>query len=93
MYPFCKNGKIKNNLPLQERLDDERTCGVWVVNLQTGQTVAFLRFEAGVQEIFSVKVLPNTRYPEILEWTDPKMAFSYVLPDAALAEAPGAERV
>jgi uncharacterized protein (TIGR03032 family) len=81
-----------SGLPLTERLGDERTCGVWVVNLETGQTVGFLRFESGVQEIFAVKVLPNTRYPEILEWDDPKMAFSYVLPDAALAETAGAER-
>lgn len=81
-----------SGLPIIDRLGDERNCGVWVVNLQTGQTVGFLRFESGVQEIFSVKVLPNTRYPEILEWNDPKMAFSYVLPDEALDETPMAER-
>lgn len=81
-----------SGLPLLDRLGEERTCGVWVVNLQTGQTVGFLRFEAGVQEIFSVKVLPGITYPEILEWDDPKMGFSYVLPDAALAETPGVER-
>ena len=81
-----------SGLPLIERLGNERTCGVWVVHIETGQTVGFLRFESGVQEIFSVKVLPNTRYPEILEWDDPKMAFSYVLPDTALAETPLAER-
>jgi hypothetical protein len=63
-----------------------------VVNLQTGQTVGFLRFESGVQEIFSVKILPNTRYPELMEWDDPKLAFSYVLPDAALAQTPLAEK-
>lgn len=82
-----------SGLPLIERLGDQRTCGVWVVNIQTGQTVGFLRFESGVQEIFSVKVLPAARYPEILEWENPKIAFSYVLPDAALAETPSAERV
>lgn len=82
-----------SGLPLIERLGDARTCGIWVVNLQNGQTVGFLRFESGVQEIFSVKVLPNTRYPEILEWDDPKLAFSYVLPDDALAETPGAEPI
>lgn len=81
-----------SGLPLIERLGDERTCGIWVVNLQTGQTLGFLRFESGVQEIFAVKVLANTCYPEILEWNDPKMAFSYVLPDSALAEAQGARQ-
>lgn len=79
-----------SGLPLLDRLGDERTCGIWVVNLENGQTVGFLRFESGVQEIFGVKVLPNTCYPEILEWSDPKLGFSYVLPDAALAETPGA---
>jgi len=81
-----------SGLPLSERLGEERICGIWVVNLQNGQTVGFLRFEVGVQEIFSVKVLPNTRYPEILEWDDPMMGFSYVLPDAILAETPQAAR-
>ncbi len=87
-----RESAIFSGLPLMERLGDERTCGIWVVNLQTGQIVAFLRFEAGVQEIFAVKVLPNTCYPEILEWDDPRMGFSYVLPDAALTETPLAER-
>jgi hypothetical protein len=59
---------------------------VWVVHLETGQTVGFLRFEAGVQEIFAVQVLPNTRFPAVLEWSDARLAHTYVLPDAALAE-------
>ena len=43
----------------------ERTCGVWVVNIETGQTVGFLRFEAGVQEIFAVQVLRGHALPRI----------------------------
>ncbi len=64
----------------------ERICGVWVVNILTGETVAFLRFEEGVQEIFSVAVLHNIRFPEITEWNQELLASSYVLPDEALAE-------
>lgn len=81
-----------SGLPLIERLGEERTCGIWVVNLNTGATLGFLRFESGVQEIFAVQVLPNMRYPEILEWNDPRMGFSYVLPDEALKEVANAER-
>lgn len=81
-----------SGLPLIERLGEERTCGVWVVHIETGQTLGFLRFEAGVQEIFAVQVLPNTRFPEMLEWEDERLSHSYVLPDAALAETPLAER-
>jgi len=74
-----------SGIPLTERLE-ERICGVWVVNIQTGQIVAFLRFEGAVQEIFAVQVLPNTRFPELLEWGDKLVGHSYVLPDEALAE-------
>ena len=74
-----------SGIPLVERLR-ERTCGVWVVHLESGETLGFLRFEAGVQEIFAVQVLPGMRFPEILEWDDERLAHSYVLPDEALAQ-------
>ncbi|MEQ9668963.1 DUF4915 domain-containing protein [Coleofasciculus sp. G2-EDA-02] len=61
-------------------------CGVWVVNIETGQTVAFLQFEEAVQEIFAVQVLPGIRFPEIIDWDEKLIATSYVLPDAALVE-------
>ena len=59
---------------------------MWVIHLPTGQIVDFLRFEAGVQEIFAVQVLAGLRFPELLEPDDPRLAHAYVLPDAALAE-------
>jgi len=80
-----RESAVFSGIPLVERLK-ERTCGVWVVHLETGQTVGFLRFEAGVQEIFAVQVLPGVRFPEVLEWGDERLAHSYVLPDAALAD-------
>ena len=80
-----RESAVFSGIPLVERLE-ERTCGVWVVHIETGQTVGFLRFEEGVQEIFAVQVLPNIRFPEMLEWDDPHLALSYVLPDEALAE-------
>lgn len=74
-----------NDIPLVERLK-ERTCGVWIVHIETGQTLGFLRFEEGVQEIFAVQVLPGIQFPEILEWGDERISSSYVLPDEALAQ-------
>ena len=53
---------VFSGISLTDRLP-ERTCGVWVVDIQTGKTVAFLRFEEGVQEIFAVQVLPRLRFP------------------------------
>jgi uncharacterized protein (TIGR03032 family) len=76
---------VFSGIPLVQRLK-ERTCGVWVVHIETGTTVGFLRFEAGVQEIFAVQVLQGVRFPEVLEWHDERLAHSYVLPDEAMAE-------
>jgi len=74
-----------SGIPITERLPvEERACGMWVVDLRTGQTVAFLRFSSGVQEVFGVLVLPGRRFPEILT-EDPETAGeSFVLPDDAL---------
>lgn len=74
-----------SGLPLTEQ-DGELVCGVWVVELATGNTVAFLQFEGAVQEIFAIQVLPNTRFPELLESGDPLVNQSYVLPDASLKD-------
>jgi uncharacterized protein (TIGR03032 family) len=79
-----RESAVFSGIPLVERVP-ERACGVWVVNIQTGETLGFLRFEEGVQEIFAVQLLP-ARFPELLEWGDQRLMHSYVLPDAALAE-------
>jgi uncharacterized protein (TIGR03032 family) len=80
-----RESAVFSGIPLVERVD-ERTCGVWVVNIETGQTVGFLRFESGVQEIFAVQILRGMRFPELLEWNDEHLGNSYVLPDEALAD-------
>jgi uncharacterized protein (TIGR03032 family) len=66
-------------LPLTERLN-ERLCGVWAVNPETGKTVGFLRFEELVQEVFDVAVLPGLCYPEIAEEGSDAASRSFVLP-------------
>ncbi|MDY7012980.1 MAG: TIGR03032 family protein [Cyanobacteriota bacterium] len=74
-----------SGIPLTERLT-ERICGVWVFNIQTGEAIAFLRFEDAVQEIFAVEVLPDIRSPEILQGDEERLAHSYALPDGALRD-------
>jgi hypothetical protein len=79
---------VFSGIPLTERLQ-ERTCGVWVLDVQSGETVAFLRFEdGGVQEIFAVQVLPGARFPELINDNQELLAGSFVLPDEALAAVP-----
>jgi hypothetical protein len=80
-----RESAVFSGIPLVSRLRN-RTCGVWVVNIETGQTLGFLRFDAGVQEIFAVQLLRGIRFPELLEWSDERLGNSYVLPDEALAD-------
>lgn len=69
----------------------ERCCGVWVVDIVTGQIVAFLKFEDALQEIFAVQVLP-ARFPDVINDNPALLADSFLLPDQALAEVTPALR-
>src|SRR5262249_18872490 len=60
-----RESAVFSGIALTERLA-ERTCGVWVVDIVTGNTVAFLRLEDAVQEIFAVQVLPGLRFPDLI---------------------------
>jgi uncharacterized protein (TIGR03032 family) len=85
-----RESNIFGGLPLTESVA-ERQCGVYVVNLKTGQVAGFLRFEGDVREIFDVQVLHRTRYPELLELTSPLVATSFTIPDEALADVSAAD--
>ena len=78
-----------SGLPITDRLKvDERWCGVCVVDINTGQLMAFLRFEAGVQEVFAVRVLQGMRFPELLNEDEDAIANSFILPDDSLDQVP-----
>jgi uncharacterized protein (TIGR03032 family) len=81
-----RESAVFSGLPLTQTLS-ERICGVWIVDIERGETLAFLKFEEGVQEIFAVCVLPETRFPEVLAWEPELLARSYVLPQTALTNA------
>jgi uncharacterized protein (TIGR03032 family) len=51
-------------IPIAERRDELR-CGVAVVDLRTGRSVAYLEFKSGVEEIFDVQVMPGVRCPAV----------------------------
>jgi uncharacterized protein (TIGR03032 family) len=68
----------------------ERNCGVWAVDVRNGQTVAWLRFEGQVEEIYEVVTLPGIRFPEVVEPGADLADGAFVLPDAALADVPAA---
>ncbi|KAB2898625.1 MAG: TIGR03032 family protein [Dokdonella sp.] len=63
----------------------DRQSGVWVVHLDTGKTIALLKFTGAVQEIFAVQAVPGVLFPEIISEGE-YLTNSYALPDEALRE-------
>jgi uncharacterized protein (TIGR03032 family) len=80
-----RDSALFGGIPVAERALAERACGVWVVDMNTGRTVAFLRFEGAVQEVFAVGVLHGLRYPELTQDNE-LVADSFDLPLAALEQ-------
>jgi len=72
------------DIPITEENSD-RLSGVWAVHIETGKTVALLKFTGGVQEIFAVQAVPGVLFPEIIHEGD-LLASAYALPDEALRE-------
>ena len=84
---------VFSGIPITERLQPtDRTCGVWVIDITSGEVIAFLKFEDALQEIFAVSVLPGMRYPDVNNEDAEIVGSSYVLPDEALADVPDALR-
>ncbi len=65
--------------------NSERQSGVWAVHIGTGNTIGFLKFTGGVQEIFAVQALAGTLFPEIIHEGE-YLTTSYALPDYAMCE-------
>lgn len=78
-----RESAIFGGIPIAESAQD-RCCGVWVVDVRSGVTVAFVRFEGTVQEIFAVEALPNIRFPELVNESGPILDSSFVLPPTAV---------
>ena len=78
-------------LPLTQR-EQNRQCGVWMVDTVTGNIIAFISFTGDVEEVFSVQLLP-ARMPALLNLNDPMVRNTYSLPDAALKEVAQADPI
>jgi uncharacterized protein (TIGR03032 family) len=65
-----RESAVFGGLPIGEHHDQLR-CGAAIVDLGSGQVVAHLFFNSGVEEVFSVSVLPGIRNPKLLG-PDPK---------------------
>jgi len=81
-----RESAIFSGIAIAERPADQRSCGVWVIDTRNGQTVAFVKFEDAVQEIFAVQVLTDMTWPDLINDDATLLSQSFVLPDDALAQ-------
>ena len=85
-YAFVGLSQVRESvfrgLPIVER--EHRSCGVWIVDIHTGETVGTLEFTGAVQEIFDVQLLRGLRWPEVAEADGPLLDQSFVLPPVRL---------
>jgi uncharacterized protein (TIGR03032 family) len=81
-----RESAVFSGIPITERLKpEERTCGVCVVDLRRGETVALLKFTSGVQEVFAVALLAR-RFPDLINDDEKLLESSFVVPTECLDE-------
>jgi uncharacterized protein (TIGR03032 family) len=81
-----RESAVFSGIPITERLaPEQRTCGVCVVDLRSGETVALLKFQSGVQEIFAVALLPR-RMPDLINGDEKLLESSFVVPTECLGD-------
>jgi uncharacterized protein (TIGR03032 family) len=69
-YAFVGLSRIRETnifggLPIGEN-PEKLICGLAIVDLSTGQTVSFLRFKSGVEELFAVETIVGLKNPRIV---------------------------
>lgn len=83
-----RESAIFSGIRIAERPEEERWSGVAVVDITTGQVVAWLRFEDAVQEVFAVGILPGRVWPDLINDDPELLGSTWVLPDEALKDVP-----
>jgi len=83
-----RESAVFSGIAIAEQPLDERCCGVWVVNIQTGETIAYVKFEDALQEIFAVQTLPGVQRPDLMNDQPRVIADSFVVPDNVLDLVP-----
>jgi uncharacterized protein (TIGR03032 family) len=83
-YAFVGLSKIRatsamDGVPLAERREQLK-CGVAVVDLRSGQSIALLEFQTAVEEIFDVQLLPGLRFPEVVGFQKEAIHHTFIVP-------------
>jgi uncharacterized protein (TIGR03032 family) len=83
-YAFIGLSKIRatsamDGVPLAEHRENLK-CGVAVVDLRSGETIALLEFRTAVEEVFDLQLLLGPRFPEVLGFQKETLHHTFVVP-------------
>src|SRR5712692_7500369 len=83
-FAFVGLSKIRatsamDGVPLAARREQLK-CGVAVVDLRSGQSIALLEFQSAVEEIFDVQLLPGLRFPEVVGFQKEAIHHTFIVP-------------
>jgi uncharacterized protein (TIGR03032 family) len=83
-YAFVGLSKIRatsamDGVPLAERREQLK-CGVAVVDLCSGHSIALLEFQTAVEEIFDVQLLPGLHFPEVMGFQKETLHHTFIVP-------------
>jgi uncharacterized protein (TIGR03032 family) len=83
-----RRGETFNELPLADRLPsaDAVSCGIFVIDLESGRVDHALRFSGGSTEIHALAVLPGVRSAEAVPFSGADVQELVALPTAPASE-------
>ncbi|WP_409995498.1 TIGR03032 family protein [Cyanobium sp. BA5m-21] len=77
---------VFSGIPITEQ-NIARNSGIWIINIEIGQLVAFVRLEDALQEIFAVQILQGIVCPDLVIDEPEIIHSSYELPNHAMKYA------
>lgn len=66
-------------LPIEERYP-ELKCAVYVINIKTGDTIGFIEFTKGIEELFDLTLLPHILNPHLIGFEDDAVDGVFLVP-------------
>lgn len=93
-YAFIGMSKLRKNSSTFAKLDfaeQAQTAGIKVVHLPTGALVGGIEFITSIDEVYEVKIIPDTVRPNILNTINPIHKYSLSIPSATFWANPNSD--
>lgn len=66
-------------MPIEKQVQDLQ-CAIYIVDINTGQTIGFIQFTKGIEELFDIHVMTGTNNPHVVGFEEDTIDGVYVLP-------------